>query len=208
MRTSWWLCVGVMLWAAVLAGCGDDDTSGAGSAPGPLDLTAVQLEELPPAAGDAAELMGADAVDHDKGVGSALPVELPPSTAVETQQYWSTDTGGRTLGESPVDLVSVTLALLEDEAGVQPVIDGITGIDPEYVQWVPASVRGATSAQQSVAIPYEGEPTDEPGFSTIVARRDRLVVSVTAAGVDAESCAAAAIGVAELVLERAGEFSS
>lgn len=206
-RTGWALVVGLLLVVGLVAGCGGEDTSADG-APGPLELTAVQLGEVPPAAGDVAELMGVDGVDHDMSAPLLLPVELPPSTTVETQQYWSTDAGVQTMGEGPVDWVLVTLVLVEDEADVQALIDEVTSVDEGYVQWVPLSVRGATAAQESVAIPYEGEPTDEPEWSTILARRDRLIVGVTAAGTDDEARPAAAVGVAELMFERAGELSS
>jgi len=191
--------------------CGDDDASTAGDAGGvsaPLLLTAQQLEEVPPAAEAAAALMGAEGVDHVVNAPLFLPVELPASTTVETQHYWSTDSGGRTMGEGPVDWMSVTLVLVEDEADVQPLIDEVTGVDEGYVHWVPTSVSGATAAQESVTIPYEGEPTDEPEVSTILARRDRLVVAVSVAGADDEARPAVALAVAELVFERAGELSS
>jgi hypothetical protein len=200
----------VVLITTVVDGCGDDDSEArddAGGVTAPLELTAVQLEEIPPSGDVVAELMNAASVETDPNAPLMVPAELPPSTTVEVHHYWSMDSGERTMGEGRVDWVSVTLVLIEDEADVQPLIDEVTGIDEGYVQWLPVSVRGAAGAQQAVTIPYEGEPADEPEFSTILARRDQLVVAASATGTDDDLRDAAAIGVAELVFERAGELS-
>jgi hypothetical protein len=203
----WFLFVAVTMWVFVLAGCDDDDSNGTDTAPGPLVLTALQLEEVPPAGEAVAELMGVGGVDHDTRAPQMVPVVLPRGTVLEAHHYWSTDAGDPTMGEGPVDWVSVTVVLVDDPADVQPLIDEVTSIDEGYVQWVPVTVRGATAAQESVTIHYEGEPTDEPEFSSIIARRDGLIVLVSAAGTDDERRAEAALGTAELVFQRANDIA-
>lgn len=178
------------------------------AAPGPLVLEPEQLAELSLTGEVVGELMGAELVEVESGSLFMLLVDpVPPGTVVDAHDYWSLDSGDRSLGVGSVDYASVIMLLLAAEADVGPMFDQITNAEPVYTSWVPVTVRGAVVAEQSVAIPYEGEPDDEPEFDAILARRDRLIVAATVSGSDADARVATAVDLVELVLERALELS-
>ena len=171
-----------------------------------LTLTTAQLDELWPSAELVASLMGAAEVDEEP-TGYGPPVDLPPTATNVGRSYWSLDTGKRSIGVEPVDLVSVQLVLLENDADVLPVFEAVVAFDSVYWAWIPIELPGAEEALKSQWIPYEGEPDDEPEFGSTLARRDLLVVVVTAAGSDVEAVSPAATAIAGDVFDRVGEIS-
>ena len=198
-----------VLMAAVFVAAGCGGGSGGDAASGPLVLTVAQLEQTVPSADAVAELMGVEMVDVADGSFFMMLIgdELPPGTAVEAHDYWSLDSGSRTMGDGAVDFASVIMLLLAEEPDVVPLFDQITNAEPEYTRWVPITVRGAAVGVQAVGIPYEGEPDDEPEFDAILARRDTLIVAATVSGADADARVGTAMALVELVFERAGEVS-
>jgi hypothetical protein len=178
------------------------------AAPGPLVLEPEPLAELSLSGEVVGELMGADLVEVESGSFFMMLVDpVPPDTVVEAYDYWSLGSGDRSFGAGSVDYASVIMLLLAAEADVGPMFDQITNAEPEYTSWVPITVRGAAVAEQSVAIPYEGEPDDEPEFDAILARSDQLIVAATVSGSDADARVETAVDLVELVLARALELS-
>ena len=172
----------------------------------PLTLTAAQLDELSPSPELVVAAMGAAKVDEElRGFG--VGVELPSDAAVAERIYWSMDGGERTMGVQPVDFASVEVVLVGDVADVAPVVDAVTSVDPVYWRWLPIELAGASGAQASEWIPYEGEPEDEPEFASIVAHRGRLIVIVTAAGNDRDAASGATTSIAEAVFSKAAQIS-
>ena len=196
-----------------LAGCGDPfpeesgpDPGEVAEDPGPLILTAAQLDELVPTLDDVASSMFAEVVEGEPG-GFGIVVDVPPDATTAEWTYWSMDGGDRTMGVEPVDFASVQFVLVEDDAEVQPVLDAVVGFDAVYWRWLPTEVAGATAAQESEWIPYEGEPDDEPEFNSVLAHRDRLIVIVTTAGSDAGATGRAADSLAHVIFEQARRFA-
>lgn len=171
-----------------------------------LTLTAAQLDELWPSPELVGSLMGAAEVDEVPNAYGP-PVDLPPTATSVGRDYWSMDAGKRSMGVEPVDLISVQLVLLENEADVLPVFDAVIAFDAVYWAWIPIELPGALEALKSEWIPYEGEPDDEPEFGSTLARRDLLVVVVTVAGSDAEAVSPVATAIAGAVFDRVGELS-
>ena len=171
-----------------------------------LTLTAAQLDELWPSPELVGTLIGADKLD-DGPSSFGPPAELPPTATSIGWDYWSLDTGKRSIGVEPVDGVSVQLMLLANDADVLRVFDAVIAFDAVYWAWIPIELSGAVEAQKSEWIPYEGEPDDEPEFGSILARRDRLVVVVTAAGTDADAVSSVARDVAQDIFDHVGEIS-
>ncbi len=174
---------------------------------GTLDLETSDLEMLLFEADEAAALMGVEMVEIDVRGFPFFQPEVPRGTAFEAESYWSLATGQREIGVGPVDMMTVMLMLTDDPADVSEIVNTIHDFDPQYVRWIPVTIEGAASADQSVAIPYEGEPTDEPAMNGVVASRDRFVVLAIAAGVDADEVTRVAVATAEAVLAGALELA-
>lgn len=172
----------------------------------PMTLTAAQLDELWPSPELVGSLIGAAKVDEVPN-SYGPPVDLPPTATSVGRDYWSLDTGKRSVGVEPVDLISVQLVLLENDADVLPVFEAVIAFDAVYWAWIPIDLPGAVEALKSEWIPYEGEPDDEPEFGSVLARRDLLIVVVTAAGSDAAAVSPAATAIAGDVFDRVGEIS-
>jgi hypothetical protein len=152
-------------------------------------------------------LIGAEEVDEELG-GFGVAGDVPPSAAQAQRTYWSLDSGDRSMSVEPVGFVLVQFVLVENDADVQPILDSVVAFDATYWRWLPIEIAGAATALESEWIPYEGEPDDEPEFNAVLARRDQLIVIVTAAGSDSDATDRAAASITEAVFERAGEISS
>jgi hypothetical protein len=172
----------------------------------PLTLTEAQLDELSPSPELVAAAMGAAEVEEDRR-GFGVGVDLPSDAVVAERIYWSMDGGERTMGVQSVDFASVELVLVGDETDVAPIVDAVTSFDAVYWRWLPIELAGASEAQESEWIPYEGEPEDEPEFAWVVARRGRLIVIVTAAGSDRDAASGVTTSIAEAVFGEAAQIS-